>query len=349
MEIFARPVTVTTGWRTDSNGTVIPSCTRSQGDYWVAQGRHFGRTVYAMCSVIALLQNGLMRLEDMQDEQKSLEDYDEEEVREHDIFKKLLRIPRLKDKLGEDDTKYTMKEVAGRGIRSSRADDTKSLKSVILDWLMPDHSPLYPHIPRNNKSLRGFNHPVTGEHLCPTGYDWSNAKTREALRTGSLSVPGNHWPVLLYVDLEYDPNDPWNGFMKSKVLVYVQVSVIHRPPRTNLSGNAAIHGMVRVTKASLAYVPTQARFCLLSATVFSQNDKITDSERFYNSLLNYLNNSEEQKEVSMLLKWWDRYRSHLGFSSASCTDCLFCPGKYSLALSQLRRRMTMGWLTSSRR
>ncbi|KAI0310319.1 hypothetical protein OF83DRAFT_1178675 [Amylostereum chailletii] len=82
----------------------------SLGDYWVSKGRHSGRSVYSMCSVLVLLQNGLIRLEEMHDEGKDLEEYDKEKIQEHHIFRKLLRIPKLKDKLAEDDTENAVYE-----------------------------------------------------------------------------------------------------------------------------------------------------------------------------------------------------------------------------------------------
>lgn len=63
-----------------------------------------------------------------------------------------------------------------KGASSARSDDTKSLKSAIVDWLVPLGEPLYPPIARNVKIERGFNHDVTGALLCPTGIDWSNSK-----------------------------------------------------------------------------------------------------------------------------------------------------------------------------
>ena len=79
-----------------------------------------------------------------------------------------------------------------------------------------------------------------------------------------------------------------------------------------------------VTKASLAYVATQvsliidirytfvhffliqARFALTSAQVFSRTDHVTDSERFYSSILELLEDLEEKDEVNQLMTWWNR-------------------------------------------
>lgn len=50
----------------------------------------------------------------------------------------------------------------------------------------------------------------------------------------------------------------------------------------------------------------QVRFGLCSTTTFSRTDSVTDSETFYNSLLDLLEDVEEKKEVQELLDWWNR-------------------------------------------
>ncbi len=77
-------------------------------------------------------------------------------------------------------------------------------------------------------------------------------------------------------------------------------------PRATRSGNAAIHGMKRVTPGSLAYVATLVRFSLTSSPTFSRTDRVTDNERFYNLVLRALEDPEEEAEVDALLEWWDR-------------------------------------------
>jgi hypothetical protein len=63
-----------------------------------------------------------------------------------------------------------------KGVSGARSDDTKSLKSVIIDWITPADQPLSPPLPRNVKTARGFNHDRTGFLLCPVGLDWTNAE-----------------------------------------------------------------------------------------------------------------------------------------------------------------------------
>ena len=63
-----------------------------------------------------------------------------------------------------------------KGVSGARSDDTKSLKSVIIDWITLPDQPLNPPLPRNVKTTRGFNHDRTGFLLCPIGLDWTDAE-----------------------------------------------------------------------------------------------------------------------------------------------------------------------------
>jgi hypothetical protein len=60
-----------------------------------------------------------------------------------------------------------------KGMNGSRADDTKGMKSAIIDWITPKGQTLTPPLNRRIKSDRGFNHERTGALLCPAGLDWS--------------------------------------------------------------------------------------------------------------------------------------------------------------------------------
>jgi hypothetical protein len=63
-----------------------------------------------------------------------------------------------------------------KGSSGARADDTKGMKSAIVDWITPKGQSLNPHISCNVKSARGFNHERTGALLCPAGLDWANTE-----------------------------------------------------------------------------------------------------------------------------------------------------------------------------
>lgn len=187
-----------------------------------------------------------------------------------------------------------------KGANGARANDTKGMKTVIIDWITPKDQTLNPHIPHNVKFGRGFNHERTGALLCPAGLDWANTeyvsstlqvvsepdyyafnRTKEKLISGQTQVAGDQWLVFLYANYSYDTEDPWNGLLRSGLLVSVSVllqstlltmlifmikafkhiftspSSVDQEPRATRSGNARIHGMRSVTKASIAYVATQ--------------------------------------------------------------------------------------------
>jgi len=48
------------------------------------------------------------------------------------------------------------------------------------------------------------------------------SRTRTKLVNGEIQVAGDQWPVFLYADYSYDPEDPWNGLLRSGLLVAVR-------------------------------------------------------------------------------------------------------------------------------
>ncbi|KAG1895210.1 uncharacterized protein F5891DRAFT_984417 [Suillus fuscotomentosus] len=277
----------------------------------VLHGRHFGRTVFALCNYPSLLTGGILRLEELQD--SSIEDYPVDVRREHRVFLELLdSYPGLLERLtaGEEEDIIHIGELMGKGASGARGDDTKTLKSAVLEWLMPKGQPLIPPLSRNIKSDRGFNHEVTGALLCPTGLDWSNSETKNSLKSGETAVRGDQWPMFLYSGYVYDPEFPWQGLLKSEILicgfkhVFTSPSSVEKEPKATRSGNAYLHGMKSVTKGSLAYIATQVRFALSSSSVFSRTDTVTDSENFYHSILDLLEDLDEIEEVADLMTWW---------------------------------------------
>jgi hypothetical protein len=60
-----------------------------------------------------------------------------------------------------------------KGMNAARADDTKGMKSAVIDWITPVGENLNPPLNRKLKSTRGFHHERTGALLCPAGIDWS--------------------------------------------------------------------------------------------------------------------------------------------------------------------------------
>jgi hypothetical protein len=63
-----------------------------------------------------------------------------------------------------------------KGVSSARSDDTKSMKSAVLDWITPRNVALNPPLSRNVKANRGYTHHATGALLCPAGLDWTDSE-----------------------------------------------------------------------------------------------------------------------------------------------------------------------------
>ncbi|KIK25264.1 hypothetical protein PISMIDRAFT_9647 [Pisolithus microcarpus 441] len=147
-------------------------------------------------------------------------------------------------------SKEDVMTIAELGASGARADDMKSMKATVIDWITPKGQTLSPHIPRNVKdsitNIPAYKHIFTS----PSSADQELRATR--------------------------------------------------------SGNACIHGMQTVTKASIAYAAMQAHFALTSTQVFSHTDLVTDLEQFYNSIMELLKDPNEIDEVELLIGWWNR-------------------------------------------
>ncbi|TEB38586.1 hypothetical protein FA13DRAFT_1619883, partial [Coprinellus micaceus] len=290
---------------------------RARTDPLVHHGRHFGRSIRAFCRVYPLIRAGLSRTMQLELGRITYRDLSVNDRKEHDVYNQLLTLsPTLEERLnrGSEQEVFYIADMITKGASSGRSDDTKSLKSVIVDWITPANGILSPPIQRNVKTDRGFFHPTTGELLCPVDLDWSDPNIREELKAGTLVPSGDMWPRFLFQNGEYNPDKPWDGLLRSTLLISAYKHIFTSPSsvgRANISRatrscNAALHGMLSVSVASVAYIATQVRFALCSTPVFSRTDKVTDSEYFYNLLVELLEDPEEKVEVSSLLAWWDR-------------------------------------------
>jgi hypothetical protein len=49
-------------------------------------------------------------------------------------------------------------------------------------------------------------------------------RIRSKLASGEMAVRGDQWPLLLYTKQEYDPEEPWDGFFRSELLLWVSTN-----------------------------------------------------------------------------------------------------------------------------
>ncbi|KAG6913306.1 hypothetical protein DXG01_007853 [Tephrocybe rancida] len=291
-----------------------PKKRASYQDPLIGHGRHFGRTVHALCRIHAVINNGIIieaELISGGSEQKLTFDQRFELL----LFRHVLKLTStMEDRIygASEEELVHIADLLQKGASGARSDDTRSLKSVILDWIIAKGQSLTPPISRHMKTDRGFHHERTGELLCPTGKDWNDPVVRQKLNSGETLVRGDEWPVFIYENYLYDPEDPWTGAFRSTLLlnafkhIFTSPSSVEKENKATRSGNARIHGMVSVTPASIAYVAVQVRFALSSSTTFSRTDRLSDSERFYSTVLATLHDPEELVETNQLLEWWNR-------------------------------------------
>ncbi|KAG6913352.1 hypothetical protein DXG01_007502, partial [Tephrocybe rancida] len=236
-------------------------------------------------------------------------------ARQHAIFEQLMKItPNFREVIftASQEEITRIADLLQKGANGARSDDTKSLKGAVIEWITPKGQALNPPLTRNVKIDRGFHHERTGFLLCPTGLNWQDAEVKEKLRCGEQLVSGNEWPVFIYHGYIYNPEDPWNGAFRSLLLVkafkhiFTSPSSVDKDLKATQSGNTRLHDMTSVTAASIAYVATQIRFSLCSSSIFSRTDNMTDSEQFYNSVLEAFMDLDESDEVVKLLEWWNR-------------------------------------------
>ncbi|KAL4065286.1 hypothetical protein J3A83DRAFT_4360544 [Scleroderma citrinum] len=248
------------------------SLCRNITDPLVHHGHHFSRTVHALSDVPE-------------------ENFTVEERCEHCIFQELLRsVLGLEECLmaGSEEEVDIVSELLSKGTSGARGNDTKSLKGAVLDWITPREQSLVP--------------PLACALLCPAGLDWSNPEIKAKLWNGEIVISGDQWPLFLYADYQYDSEDPWNSLFCSAPLVSAYKHVFTSPSSVDKEPKATCS----VTPSSITYIATQVQFLLMSSPVFSHMDTVTDSEWFYNSLLELFEDPDEKQEVDELLVWWNR-------------------------------------------
>ena len=54
----------------------------------------------------------------------------------------------------------------------------------------------------------------------------TSIRIKEGLRTGHLKLSSDQWPLFLYKQYTYDPDDPWKGLLRSTILIFVCVIYI---------------------------------------------------------------------------------------------------------------------------
>ncbi|KAI0311999.1 hypothetical protein OF83DRAFT_1177050 [Amylostereum chailletii] len=299
--------------REDDTMMLPPRKKPVQEDVCASHGRHFGRTVAAMCSVNQLVTNALVRAPTLAT--TPLSELSSGERRKQQAFDALLRMfPGLEELVfGQDEQSSLELEYAveQKGINSARSDDGKGVRNALVNWLTPPGVALDPPILPTSKAERGFNHPMTGRLLCPAVLDWEDSSTQAKLKNGQIHPKGDDWPMVVYDEDLMVPGDTWAGLFRGPLLVksfkhiFTSPSSVYGDPKSKRGSNSAKHQMQRVTRASIAYVATLVWFGLQTTNVFNRTCTISAPQRFYNSVNEMLDDHDFHDLVVDLLAWWN--------------------------------------------
>ena len=47
-------------------------------------------------------------------------------------------------------------------------------------------------------------------------------RIRTKLSSGEMTVHGDQWPLLVYANQEFNPEEPWDGLFRSQLLAWVR-------------------------------------------------------------------------------------------------------------------------------
>ncbi|CDO76978.1 hypothetical protein BN946_scf184298.g5 [Trametes cinnabarina] len=236
-------------------------------------GRHFVRTVDMFVLPAVVLQAGMQY-----DPERPAQEYSPQERRNNQAWEALIRIiPNLSAILSDSNADQPLRRISAAllaGCNAARADDTRTIKIAIVEWLSKALQDAQIALHPSNKAQRGFGNPVTGRLLCPIILDYQDHEVRRLLETHQATVDGepvngSHWPVFAYDEATYNPVLPWQSFLRGRLII-------------------------------------QVHFALSSTAIFNKNAKTNDSIVFYRSLVEYFEEPRYASPVNELLAWWNR-------------------------------------------
>lgn len=353
------------------------SVPKKHHNFYLSAGRAIRRIVTLNDRVEDLVSEADRRscMEQVNSDDDDPTDHSEEEDRLYRSYQELLRwIPSLKSDLAAESEDYEVRLIMknlNKGADGARGDDAAGLKIAVVEWLMSGRPTPEPALEPRHKTGRGFYHDATARLICPVDYDWSNPKHRENIRNyhPDYLVTADSWPLFLYKNEHYDPENPVKGLFKNMFLVKAFKHIFTSPSSTDFdsvpddtsddsrvstaesplkrrkglsdrrsrSHVASLIGMKSVAPRAIAYTAVQLRFALSSCTSWRVVDEDFNYEAFYNNILTFFEDCRtecDKAEIAELLLWWNR--SVFGRTNVSAYRPQ-ATGKKSVA-STLRKR-----------
>ncbi|KAH6911251.1 hypothetical protein BKA70DRAFT_1460513 [Coprinopsis sp. MPI-PUGE-AT-0042] len=146
---------------------------------------------------------------------------------------------------------------------------------------------------------QGFDDEAIGRLLCPVGSDWNSKETKQALRSAPQTMGIGLWPAVFYQNLEHDPQRPWDGFLRSNLLV-LTYKLVFRITEGHESAPSP------VTVNSIVYAATLVIATLSGPNTYSRVGNQLFYKQFFTLLSDHVDEHRESLEVKELMYWWDR-------------------------------------------
>ncbi|KAL1713069.1 hypothetical protein EV715DRAFT_296422 [Schizophyllum commune] len=139
-------------------------------------------------------------------------------------------------------------------------------------------------------------------------------EVRKPLEDGHLIPSPSDSPALLYAEEKYNPDDPMEGYLKNKYLVYGARAILLGPSAAcsrarstaKKSGNAHRHGITSISFPFIAYVACLHHFVCMDQETFSAGGASAGwpYAEFYRSILGVVACMSDAQKAG-LTKWWN--------------------------------------------
>ncbi|KAF8546672.1 hypothetical protein OG21DRAFT_1527674 [Imleria badia] len=153
----------------------------------------------------------------------------------------------------------------------------------------------------------GINHPQLARIVQKCFEDPSNP----------MKVTANVWPAYLYPGdtpgSEYDPKEIGKGLFQGylvectiKHIFTSPSSALHERAKGARSGNAKIHKMRVIEPEHIAYTAMQARFMILSAEKWSDQDGLFNYTEYYYRIIHLIHETKDRAWVNGLIECYNK-------------------------------------------
>ncbi|KAG2047801.1 hypothetical protein BDR06DRAFT_1029304 [Suillus hirtellus] len=280
--------------------------------YYVSQGRAIRRMVVLYTSLEDLIAENDRRYEERPvNNTTDLTMFFRQDHLQRGYITLAQVAPWLHEQLAEldiDDAEEMLKKLR-RGADAARGDDTSTLKDLIAAWINQDFCPSC-LLKADDKHSRSFVHNTCGKLLCPTEWDWSDARVKAGIRdrTSEYIVSEHSWPLFLYKNYSIDSSNLEKGLFKSKILVQAfKATFTSLSSAREADGDGDGADILENNRRALNQV--KVHFALSGVTSWRTVDGDFDYEMFWNNIVDFFEDVPgpvAQCRVAQLLKWWTR-------------------------------------------